>query len=140
MASNAPDDEIRAIVAHLARSLPLQRRRRGDAANGQRISWRAPAASGWTGRAARLALISRASAPVVRVISLAREIRDASAAITPGYQPVTIGTKEASVRGARKNEDVLHSDHGHRSGSGLRADLRGDQCKTSLMPTSRPIA
>ncbi len=63
---------------------------------------------------------------------LTREIRDASAAITPGYQPVTIVTKDGQrVRGARKNEDAYSiqiMDTRERLQGYVKADLtRSDQ-------------
>jgi alcohol dehydrogenase (cytochrome c) len=139
--SNAPDDEIRAIVAYLrafvAAPAPAVR---GDAANGQRIfsascarCHRADGQGGALGPD-----LSRIGASRSRDL-LAREIRDASAAITPGYQPVTIVTKDGQrVRGARKNEDaysVQIMDTRERLQGYVKADLREViNEKTSLMP------
>jgi PQQ-dependent dehydrogenase (methanol/ethanol family) len=139
--SNVPDDEIRAIVAYLrafvAAPAPAVR---GDAANGQRIfsascarCHRADGQGGALGPD-----LSRIGASRSRDL-LAREIRDASAAITPGYQPVTIVTKDGQrVRGARKNEDAYSiqiMDTRERLQGYVKADLREViNDKTSLMP------
>ena len=70
---------------------------------------------------------------------LTREIRDASAVITPGYQPVTLVTKDGQrIRGARKNEDAYSiqiMDTRERLQGYVKADLREVIAeKTSLMP------
>jgi alcohol dehydrogenase (cytochrome c) len=109
-ASNAPEPEIRAIVAYLhtlstnvVEDLPAV-----NVANGER-TFDASCASCHriNGRGGVLGPdLSRAGASR-SIALLTRDIREASAVIAPGYQPVTIVKKDGqSIRGARKNEDA----------------------------------
>src|SRR5215831_1154014 len=139
--SNAPDDEIRAIVAYLRTFVtaptPVVR---ADVANGGRV-FAASCASCHrvNGRGGALGPdLSRIGASRSREL-LAREIRDASAAITPGYQAVTLVLKDGQrIRGARKNEDAYSiqiMDMRQRLQGYVKADLREVISeKASLMP------
>jgi PQQ-dependent dehydrogenase (methanol/ethanol family) len=109
-ASNAPDDEIRAIVAYLRTFVAAPASvTRGDLANGQRIfaascarCHRANGPGGTLGPD-----LSRVGASRSREM-LVRDIREASATIAPGYQPVTLVLLDGQrVRGTRKNEDAF---------------------------------
>jgi PQQ-dependent dehydrogenase (methanol/ethanol family) len=139
--SNAPDEEIRAIVAFLrtfvTASSPAAR---GDVANGARLfSASCSTCHRVNGRGGVLGPdLSRIGAGRSREL-LAREIRDASAAIAPGYQPVTLVTKDGQrVRGARKNEDAYSiqiMDMRQRLQGYVKAELREViNEKASIMP------
>jgi alcohol dehydrogenase (cytochrome c) len=108
--SSAPDEEIRAIVAYLRTFVAAPATAsRGDVANGQRI-FAASCANCHraNGRGGTLGPdLSRVGASRSREM-LVRDIREASAAIAPGYQPVTLVLLGGQrVRGARKNEDAF---------------------------------
>jgi alcohol dehydrogenase (cytochrome c) len=108
-ASNAPDQELRAIVAYLH---TLNSREddvvAGNQENGERI-FRASCASCHrvNGRGGVLGPdLSRVGATRTSEM-LRRDIRDASAVVAPGYQAVTLVTADGTrIRGARKNEDA----------------------------------
>jgi PQQ-dependent dehydrogenase (methanol/ethanol family) len=139
--SIAPDDEIRALVAYLRTFIAVPSAvARGDAAKGARVfSTSCSACHRVNGRGGALGPdLSRVGASRSREL-LAREIRDASLAITPGYQPVTLVTKDGQrVRGARKNEDAYSiqiMDMRQRLQGYVKADLREViNEKASLMP------
>jgi PQQ-dependent dehydrogenase (methanol/ethanol family) len=140
-ASNAPDTELRAIVAYLHTFTVVPNdAASGNAANGERLF----ASSCGTchrvnGRGGALGPdLSRIGASRSRAL-LTREIRDASAVIAPGYQPVTLVTKDGQrIRGARKGEDAYSiqiMDARERLQGYLKADLRDVIAdKNSLMP------
>src|SRR5215831_14370252 len=139
--SNAPEEEIRAIVAFLRTfvTAPSQTAR-GDAASGERLfSATCASCHRVNGRGGVLGPdLSRIGAGRSREL-LTREIRDASAAITPGYQPVTLVLKDGQrVRGTRKNEDAYSiqiMDMRQRLQGYIKADLREViNEKASLMP------
>src|SRR5947199_461 len=108
-ASNAPDEELRAVVAYLRTLSPsTNEAASGNVANGERIfSSSCASCHRVNGRGGALGPdLSRVGASRSRQL-LAREIRDSSAAIAPGYQPVTlVKTDGTRIRGARKNEDA----------------------------------
>ena len=140
-ASNAPDLELRAIVAYLhtlnsAANEPAS----GNVANGERIfSSSCAGCHRVDGRGGALGPdLSRIGASRSRAL-LTREIRDASAVIAPGYLPVTLVAKDGQrIRGARKSEDaysIQFMDTRQRLQGYLKADLREVIAeKTSLMP------
>ena len=140
-ASNAPDLELRAIVAYLhtlnsAANEPAS----GNVANGERIfSSSCAGCHRVDGRGGALGPdLSRIGASRSRAL-LTREIRDASAVIAPGYLPVTLVAKDGQrIRGARKSEDAYSiqiMDTRQRLQGYIKADLREVIAeKTSLMP------
>jgi alcohol dehydrogenase (cytochrome c) len=111
-ASNAPDQELRAIVAYLhtlsAGGAGGDDVISGNVANGGRVfasscslCHRVNGRGGVLGPDLSRVGLSRS------VTMLTRDIRDASAVIAPGYQLVTLVTADGTrVRGARKNEDA----------------------------------
>jgi len=142
--SNAPDDEIRALVAYL-RSLNgpgASTASRGNAENGERIFW---ASCGGchvvNGRGGRLGpeLSRIAQDPA----ALAQAIRDPNASIPSGYQTVTIVTRDGQrIRGTRKGEDAfsiqIMDARGQLQGY-LKSTLREVVSETSsLMPAFGP--
>jgi alcohol dehydrogenase (cytochrome c) len=139
--SNAPDEEIRAIVAYLRTFVTAPTGVvRADTSHGERVfSASCSSCHRVDGRGGALGPdLSRIGASRSREL-LTREIRDASAAITPGYQPVTLVLKDGQrVRGARKNEDAYSiqiMDMRQRLQGYIKADLRDViNEKTSLMP------
>jgi alcohol dehydrogenase (cytochrome c) len=139
--SNAPDEEIRAIVAYLRTFVTAPTAVvRADTAHGERVfSASCSSCHRVNGRGGALGPdLSRIGASRSRDL-LAREIRDASAAITPGYQPVTLVTNDGQrIRGARKNEDAYSiqiMDMRQRLQGYIKADLREViNEKASLMP------
>jgi alcohol dehydrogenase (cytochrome c) len=139
--TTAPDEELRAIVAYLRTFVTApSAASRGDLAKGERVfSASCSACHRVNGRGGALGPdLSRIGASRSRDL-LSREIRDASAAIVPGYQPVTLVTKDGTrVRGARKNEDAYSiqiMDMRQRLQGYVKADLREViNEKASLMP------
>src|SRR5207247_10186183 len=116
-ASNAPDAEIRAIVAYLRTLSPTPNDApvgptgsgQGNAANGERLFNQSCASCHRvTGRGGVLGPdLSRVGLSRSRAL-LTRDIRDASAIIAPGYQAVTLVLGSGQrIRGARKNEDAF---------------------------------
>jgi len=140
-ASNAPDAELRAVVAYLRTLSPSTSDAViGNVANGERIfSSSCASCHRVNGRGGALGPdLSRIGAARPRAL-LTREIRDASAVITPGYQPVTlVKTDGQRIRGARKNEDAYSiqiMDTREQLQGYRKADLREVIAeKTSLMP------
>lgn len=108
--STAPDGELRAIVAYL-RSLNDAAAEAaasgGDADNGQRIFWatcgNCHAVNGRGGRLGPdLSRIAQSR------LQLTQAIRNPSASIPAGFQPVTLVTREGQkVRGVSKGEDAF---------------------------------
>ncbi|HKF66989.1 MAG TPA: c-type cytochrome, partial [Vicinamibacterales bacterium] len=139
--SNAPDDEIRAIVAYLRTFVTAPTGVvRADTVHGERVfSASCSSCHRVNGRGGALGPdLSRIGASRSREL-LAREVRDASAAITPGYQAVTLVLKDGQrIRGARKNEDAYSiqiMDMRQRLQGYVKADLREVIIeKGSLMP------
>lgn len=109
--SQATDEEIRAVVAYLrsistATSGPGSR---GNAVNGERMFWTSCGGCHHVNdRGGRLGPdLSRIASSQSRE-ALRRSIRDASAAITSGYEPVTLVTRDGQrIRGVRKGEDAF---------------------------------
>ena len=110
--SRASDDEIWAILAYLntlATKVPVAAAATGDAVNGERIFWascgschRVHGRGGYLGPDLSQVGSSRSRD------SLARDIRDASAAIVPGYKPVTLIKADGErIRGVKKSEDAF---------------------------------
>ncbi|HET9834345.1 MAG TPA: c-type cytochrome, partial [Vicinamibacterales bacterium] len=110
-ASNAPDQELRAIVAYLrsvGTSLIEDDLINVNRANGERlfssscsVCHRVNGRGGVLGPDLSRVGLARSTA------LLTRDIRDAGAVIAPGYQLVTLVTANGTrIRGARKNEDA----------------------------------
>lgn len=139
------DDEIWALAAYL-RSISTAgagERPAGNAASGERIfSTFCAGCHRVHDRGGRLGPdLSRIGNQPRQ--ALARSIREASAAITSGYEPVTIVTRDGlQIRGARKAEDpfsVQIMDTRERLQGYLKADVRGvTRDVKSLMPDFGP--
>jgi PQQ-dependent dehydrogenase (methanol/ethanol family) len=108
-ASNAPDQELRAVVAYLhTLSAGGDDVVAGNVANGERtfasscaLCHRVNGRGGVLGPDLSRVGFARSSA------LLTRDIRDASAVIAPGYQLMTLVTADGTrIRGTRKNEDA----------------------------------
>jgi putative heme-binding domain-containing protein len=107
--SAAPDGELRAIVAYL-KSLNEAAEAAasgGDAENGQRIFWATCGnCHAVNGRGGRLG--PDQSRIAQSRLQLTQAIRNPSASIPAGYQPVTLMTREGqNVRGVSKGEDAF---------------------------------
>jgi putative heme-binding domain-containing protein len=144
--SQAPDDEIRAIVAFL-RGLGTAGRSTGspgNAANGERIFWSTCGSCHQVkGRGGHLGPDLTRIASAQSREALAKSIREASAAITTGYEPFTLTTRGGQqIRGARKSEDAFSiqiMDTRERLQGYLKADLRDvTRDSKSLMPDYGP--
>jgi putative heme-binding domain-containing protein len=75
--------------------------------------------------------------------ALAREIRNPSEYITPGYEPITVVTRDGKrIRGCRKSEDAFSvqlMDNGEELRSFLKKDVREViEDQQSLMPNYGP--
>jgi putative heme-binding domain-containing protein len=143
--SQAPDAEIRAIVAYLRRiSTAGGPGAGGNAGNGERIFWASCGSCHRVrDRGGRLGPdLSQIALRETRQ-GLARSIRDASASFANGYDPVTIVTRDGQrIRGVRKGEDAFSiqiMDTRERLRGFMKADLKDtvhdDQ---SLMPSFGP--
>jgi putative heme-binding domain-containing protein len=140
--SQAPDDEIRAIVAYL-RSLSTPgsaANSAGNATNGERIFWSTCGSCHQvTGRGGHLGPdLSRIASSQSRE-ALAKSIRDPSATIATGYEPFVLTTRNGQqIRGARKGEDAFSiqiMDTHERLQGYMKADLRNVTRESkSLMP------
>jgi len=144
--SQAPDDEIRAIVAFL-RGLGTAGKSggsSGNAANGERIFWSTCGSCHQVkGRGRHLGPDLTRIASAQSRQALAKSIREASAAITAGYEPFTLTTRGGQqIRGARKGEDAFSiqiMDTRERLQGYLKADLRDvTRDSKSLMPDYGP--
>ena len=142
--SQAPDEEIRAVVAYLrsistttaGSGLARQRReRRADFLDVvRRLSSRQRSR-----RTPRTRPVADCRESVARVRSLS-SIRDASASIASGYEAVTLVTRDGQrIRGVRKGEDAFSiqiMDTRERLQGYVKADLREVSRDTqSLMPS-----
>jgi len=144
-ASNAPDAEIRAVIAYL-HSVGVRVPDAGNSSNlanlsnGERLfNTSCTTCHRVNGRGGVLGPdLSRVGAARSRAL-LTQDIREASAVIAPGYQAVTlVKTDGGQVRGTRKNEDAYSIQimdttgqlQGYRK-SGLKTVVSE---KTSLMP------
>jgi putative heme-binding domain-containing protein len=140
--SNAPDNEIWSILAYLytlTPTVPIDESI-GNAANGERIFWAScGSCHRVNGRGGALGPdLSRIGASRPRAV-LVREIRTASAAIVPGYAPVTLVTQDGQrIRGVKTNEDAFSiqiMDTRERLRGFLKQNLREViEDKVSLMP------
>lgn len=140
--SNAPDDEIWAILAYLytlTPTVPIDESV-GNAANGERIFWAScGSCHRVNGRGGALGPdLSRIGSSRPRA-TLVREIRTASASIVPGYGPVTLVTADGRrIRGVKINEDAFSiqiMDSRERLQGFLKQNLREVITdKVSLMP------
>ena len=145
--SQAPDEEIRAVVAYL-RSISTTTAgpsARGDiangVANGERTFWTSCGGCHHVNdRGGRLGPdLSRIASSQSRE-ALAQSIRDASASIASGYEAVTLVTRDGKrIRGVRKGEDAFSiqiMDTRERLQGYVKADLRDVSRDTqSLMPS-----
>src|SRR5689334_14348815 len=111
-ASNAPEGEIREVIAYLhsvsVRGSDADAAKSSNLANGERLfNASCTACHRVNGRGGVLGPdLSRVGAARSRSL-LTEDIRDASAVIAPGYQPVTLVRSDGQqIRGARKNEDA----------------------------------
>jgi putative heme-binding domain-containing protein len=142
----APDAEIRAVVAYLrsVSTTGASAAAAGNLTNGERIIW-----ASWGGchrvndRGGRLGPdLSRIASSESRD-SLVRSIRDASAAFTSGYEPVTLVTQDGQrIRGVRKGEDAFSiqiMDTRERLRGFVKAELRdASRDAQSVMPSFGP--
>jgi putative heme-binding domain-containing protein len=143
--SPAPDTELWAIVAYLRNfSTARPEESSGNVANGERIfAVGCASCHRVNGRGGRLGPdLSRIAASQSNQ-ALARAIRDASAAFTNGYEPVTLVTRDGHrIPGARKGEDAFSiqiMDTRERLQGYLKASLREViRDKKSLMPDFGP--
>jgi putative heme-binding domain-containing protein len=140
--SQAPDDEIRALVAYL-RSLSAAgsaANSSGNAVNGERLFWSTCGSCHQvTGRGGHLGPdLSRIASSQSRE-ALAKSIRNPSATIATGYEPFVLTMRNGQqIRGARKGEDAFSiqiMDTHERLQGYLKADLRDvKRDSKSLMP------
>jgi len=141
--SQAPDEEIRAVVAYL-RSISTTTAgpgARGNVANGERTFWTSCGGCHHVNdRGGRLGPdLSRIGSSQSRE-ALAQSIREASASIASGYEAVTLVTRDGKrIRGVRKGEDAFSiqiMDTRERLQGYVKADLRDvSRDMQSLMPS-----
>ena len=141
--SQAPDSEIRAVIAYL-RSVSTAAAGagpRGNMANGERVFWSSCGGCHHVnGRGGRLGPDLSSIALSQSREGLVRAIRDASASITSGYEPVTLVTRDGQrIRGVRKGEDAFSiqiMDTRERLLGYMKADLReSTRDAQSVMPS-----
>jgi len=145
-ASTAPDAEIRAIVAYLKALGTTDGRdpTRGSAAPGEATFWRSCGGCHRVGtRGGRLGPDLTRIGVTQSADALRTAIRRPGAAITPGYQSVTlVTTSGATIRGLRKGEDAFSVqilDTRERLQGYLKSDLTSTTRDTqSLMPEYGP--
>ncbi len=145
-ASSAPDAEIRALVTYLKALGTADGRdpARGSAAPGEATFWRSCGGCHRVGpRGGRLGPDLTRIGVTQSADALRTAIRRASAAITPGYQSVTLVTMSGTkVRGLRKGEDAFSVqvlDTRERLQGYLKSDLTSVTRDTqSLMPDYGP--
>ena len=144
--SQAPDEEIRAIVAFLRRlgTAGSGGSFSGNATNGEQIFWSTCGSCHQVnGRGGHLGPdLSRIASTQSRE-ALATSIREASATIATGFEPFTLTTRSGQqIRGTRKGEDVFSiqiMDTRERLQGYLKADLRDvTRDRKSLMPDYGP--
>jgi putative heme-binding domain-containing protein len=144
--STAPDDEIWAISAYL-RSISTTAAgavAAGNAANGEKIFWASCGGCHHVrDRGGRLGPELTRIGASLSPDALRAAIRTASAAMTAGYEPVTIVTREGQrIRGARKSEDAYSiqiMDTRERLQGFVKSDLREvKRDSESLMPSFGP--
>jgi putative heme-binding domain-containing protein len=143
--SSAPDDELRAIISYL-RSISTAGAREGaagNAINGERVfAANCSSCHRVNGRGGRLGPDLSQIGNQSRQ-ALAQSIREASASLTIGFEPVTLVTRDGQqIRGARKSEDpfsIQIMDTRERLQGYLKTDLRDVTRDTkSLMPDYGP--
>jgi putative heme-binding domain-containing protein len=143
--SQAPDTELRAIVAYLRNiSTAKPEESSGSVANGARIlAANCTSCHRVNNVGGRLGPdLSRLAASQSSQV-LTRAIRDASGSITSGYETVTLVTRDGQqIRGTRKSEDAFSiqiMDTNERLQGYLKANLREIiRDKKSLMPDFGP--
>jgi putative heme-binding domain-containing protein len=138
--SSAPDDQVRALVAYLrsVSNTPDAADSTGNAANGERVFW---ASCGTChkvkDRGGRLGPdLSRVNQSRDQLVAA---IRTPSASLAPGFEPVTLVTRDGRrVRALRKSEDAFSiqvMDTQERLQGYLKGDLREVVREaTSVMP------
>jgi putative heme-binding domain-containing protein len=145
-ASNIPDDQVFLLLAYLRNigTVAPSDAPAGDAAHGAQLF--AAQCSGChrvAGKGGRLGPdLTRVGSARSRA-ALVREIRTPSEVIAPGYDTVTLVTKDGQrIRGAMKNQDTFSiqiMDQRERIQGYLKADLQDVIYeKTSLMPAYGP--
>ena len=145
-ATTAPDAEVRALVAYLKAlgTAGPAAATRGSATQGEQTFWATCGGCHRVGaRGGRLGPDLTRIGVTQSGDALRTAIRRASAAITPGYQSVTlVTTSGARIRGLRKGEDAFSVqilDTGERLQGFLKADLKSVARDTrSLMPDYGP--
>ena len=144
--SSAPDDDLWAIVEYL-RSISTKvavESARGNADRGQQLFWSTcGGCHRVNGRGGHIGPDLSRVGEIQSREALTRAIRDASASIPAGYQPVTLVTPEGrQIRGVRKSEDVFSiqiMDTRERLQGYLKAGLRDVIREArSLMPDFGP--
>ena len=141
-ASTAPEPEVRALVAYLKAigTAATGVAARGSAAKGERAFWSTCGSCHRVGqRGGRLGPDLTRIGVTQADAALRAAIRQASAAIAPGYQSLTLVTSDGTrVRGLRKAEDAFSVqilDTGERLQGYLKAGLTSVVRDTrSLMP------
>jgi putative heme-binding domain-containing protein len=144
--SNIPDDQVFLLLAYLRNigTVAPSDTPAGDAAHGAQLF--AAQCSGChrvAGKGGRLGPdLTRVGAARSHA-ALVREVRAPSDVIAPGYDTVTLVTKDGQrIRGAKKNEDTFSiqiMDQRERIQGYLKADLQDVVYeKTSLMPVYGP--
>ena len=145
-ASTAPDAEVRALVAYLKSigTATVAVGARGSAVAGETAFWASCGGCHRVGqRGGRLGPELTRIGVTQSGDALRTAIRLASAAITPGYQSVTLITRDgASIRGLRKAEDAFSVqvlDTRERLQGYMKADLASvTKDNRSLMPDYGP--
>jgi cytochrome c oxidase cbb3-type subunit III len=118
----------------------------GDAEQGKKIFWGKGGCNlchGIDGEGGRLGPNLSRIGSARSQAALAREIRNPSEYITPGYEPITVVTRDGKrIRGCRKSEDafsVQMMDNAEELRSFLKKDVRDVvEDKQSLMPNYGP--
>lgn len=144
--SNAPDDDLLLVIAYLRNlgTTAPPEKRIGNVDNGAKLfAAQCATCHRVDTRGGRLGPdLSRVGAARSQS-ALMREIRTPSEWMAPGYEPVTLVTKDGQrIRGVKKNEDVFSiqiMDTRERIQGYLKADLQEVIYeKTSLMPIYGP--
>jgi putative heme-binding domain-containing protein len=143
--SRAPDAEIHELVAYLkslgTAGATSASERRGSAAAGETRFWATCGGCHRIGpRGGRLGPDLTRVGVTQSPAALRTAIREASRAITPGYQSVTLVARDGTrIRGLRRNEDAFSVqvlDVRERLQGYAKADLASvERDKTSLMPS-----
>ncbi len=144
--SSAPDADLRSLVTYL-RSLNVTgvaAPGRGNAQNGERVFWQScGSCHAVNGRGGPLGPDLTRIAPNQSRETLVRAVRDPNAAISDGYRPITVVTREGQkIRGVSKSEDAFSIQMMDENGR-LRGFLKGSIREvvhetSSLMPAFGP--